>query len=88
MELVAFGRTELRVAPICLGAMNFGAPGWGCDEHAAAEIVGVYRDAGGNFFDLSKPAPSFTATTIDTFRVVWPDGVPAGFDRKHKGDDD
>lgn len=54
MELVAFGRTELRVAPLCLGTMNFGTPGWGCDEQAAAEIVGVYRDAGGNFFDTAN----------------------------------
>jgi aryl-alcohol dehydrogenase-like predicted oxidoreductase len=54
MELVDFGRTGLRVAPICLGAMNFGTPGWGCDEDAATEIVRVYRDAGGNFFDTAN----------------------------------
>jgi aryl-alcohol dehydrogenase-like predicted oxidoreductase len=54
MELRAFGNTDLRVAPMCLGAMNFGTPGWGCDEQAAAEIVGVYRDAGGNFFDTAN----------------------------------
>jgi aryl-alcohol dehydrogenase-like predicted oxidoreductase len=54
MEHRAFGRTDLRVAPICLGAMNFGTPGWGCDERTAAEIVGVYRDAGGNFFDTAN----------------------------------
>lgn len=54
MEHRAFGRTDLRVAPICLGAMNFGTPGWGCDEKAAAEIVRVYRDAGGNFFDTAN----------------------------------
>ena len=54
MEHVPFGRTDLRVAPICLGAMNFGTPGWGCDEHAATEIVRVYRDAGGNFFDTAN----------------------------------
>jgi aryl-alcohol dehydrogenase-like predicted oxidoreductase len=54
MERRAFGSTELTVAPICLGAMNFGTPGWGCDEQAAAEIVGVYRDAGGNFFDTAN----------------------------------
>jgi aryl-alcohol dehydrogenase-like predicted oxidoreductase len=54
MEHRAFGSTELEVAPICLGAMNFGTPGWGCDEDAAAEIVAVYRDAGGNFFDTAN----------------------------------
>jgi aryl-alcohol dehydrogenase-like predicted oxidoreductase len=54
MELVQFGRTALRVSPLCLGAMNFGTTGWGCDERAAAEIVKVYRDAGGNFFDTAN----------------------------------
>lgn len=54
MELVRFGRTDLLVAPICLGAMNFGTPGWGCDEDTATEIVRVYRDAGGNFFDTAN----------------------------------
>jgi aryl-alcohol dehydrogenase-like predicted oxidoreductase len=54
VQLRAFGRTDMRVAPICLGAMNFGTPGWGCDERTAAEIVGVYRDAGGNFFDTAN----------------------------------
>src|SRR5829696_1257781 len=54
MELRAFGATDLRVPPICLGAMNFGTPRWGCDEQAAAEIVAAYRDAGGNFFDTAN----------------------------------
>jgi aryl-alcohol dehydrogenase-like predicted oxidoreductase len=53
MDRVRFGATELEVSSLCLGAMNFGAPGWGCDEHAAAEIVHRYRDAGGNFFDTA-----------------------------------
>ena len=54
MDLIPFGTTELRVAPVCLGAMNFGTPGWGCDEAEAARIVAVYRDAGGNFFDTAN----------------------------------
>ena len=54
MNLLPFGTTELRVAPLCLGAMNFGTPGWGCDEEEAARIVAVYRDAGGNFFDTAN----------------------------------
>jgi aryl-alcohol dehydrogenase-like predicted oxidoreductase len=33
--------------------MNFGTPDWGCDETTAAEIVHVFRDAGGNFFDTA-----------------------------------
>ena len=54
MELIPFGTTQLRVAPVCLGAMNFGTPGWGCDEAEAARIAAVYRDAGGNFFDTAN----------------------------------
>jgi aryl-alcohol dehydrogenase-like predicted oxidoreductase len=34
--------------------MNFGTPDWGCDEAAASEIVRVFRDAGGNFFDTAN----------------------------------
>lgn len=29
-------------------------------------------------FDPAKDAPPFEATTIDTFRIVWPGGVPKG----------
>lgn len=54
MELIPFGRTDLWVSPLCLGAMNFGTPGWGCDEDAATEIVHAFRDAGGNFFDTAN----------------------------------
>jgi aryl-alcohol dehydrogenase-like predicted oxidoreductase len=54
MERIGLGRTELEVSPLCLGAMNFGTPGWGCDAAAAEEIVRVYRDAGGNFFDTAN----------------------------------
>ena len=54
MERVRFGTTELEVPPLCLGAMNFGTPNWGCDAAAAADIVRVYRDAGGTFFDTAN----------------------------------
>ena len=54
MERAQFGRTGLEVTPICLGAMNFGAPDWGCDAAEAAEIVATFRDAGGNFFDTAN----------------------------------
>jgi aryl-alcohol dehydrogenase-like predicted oxidoreductase len=53
LDRVAFGTTDLEVSTVCLGAMNFGAPDWGCDAEAAAEIVHVYRDAGGNCFDTA-----------------------------------
>jgi aryl-alcohol dehydrogenase-like predicted oxidoreductase len=54
MDLVPLGPSDLRIAPLCLGAMNFGTPGWGCDADVAADIVRVYRDAGGNFFDTAN----------------------------------
>src|SRR5438105_15624004 len=54
MKRRPFESSELTGAPICRGAMNFGTPGWGCDEQAAADIVRVYRDAGGNFFDTAN----------------------------------
>ena len=54
MDLVEFARTDVKVSPLCLGAMNFGTPGWGCDARAAAEILRVYRDAGGNFIDTAN----------------------------------
>jgi 1-deoxyxylulose-5-phosphate synthase len=54
LERVRFGATDLEVTPICLGAMNFGTPDWGCDASAAAEIVASFRDAGGNFFDTAN----------------------------------
>jgi 1-deoxyxylulose-5-phosphate synthase len=54
MERIPFGTTDFEVTPLCLGAMNFGTPGWGCDADAAADIVRVYRDAGGNMFDTAN----------------------------------
>jgi aryl-alcohol dehydrogenase-like predicted oxidoreductase len=53
MERRRLGATELEVSPICLGAMNFGTPAWGCDEPTAAEIFGRFVDAGGNFLDTA-----------------------------------
>jgi aryl-alcohol dehydrogenase-like predicted oxidoreductase len=54
MEPIPFGTTDVEVTPLCLGAMNFGTPGWGCDADAAADIVRVYRDAGGIMFDTAN----------------------------------
>jgi aryl-alcohol dehydrogenase-like predicted oxidoreductase len=49
-----FGRTGLQVSCLALGAMNFGSTTWGCSERDAAEIFGVYRDAGGNIVDTAN----------------------------------
>jgi 1-deoxyxylulose-5-phosphate synthase len=54
MDPVRFGRTDLFVSPLALGAMNFGVSGWGCDEATAAEILRTYRDAGGNVIDTAN----------------------------------
>jgi aryl-alcohol dehydrogenase-like predicted oxidoreductase len=53
MEYTRLGRSGLVVSRICLGAMNFGTPEWGCDRDVAAEIVATFRDAGGDFFDTA-----------------------------------
>jgi 1-deoxyxylulose-5-phosphate synthase len=53
MEHRKLGRSGLEVSRICLGAMNFGTPGWGCDRDAAAAIVAVHREAGGSVFDTA-----------------------------------
>jgi aryl-alcohol dehydrogenase-like predicted oxidoreductase len=53
MDYRALGRSGLMVSQICLGTMNFGMPGWGCDRAESERIVKVFRDAGGNFFDTA-----------------------------------
>lgn len=47
------GRTGLKVSKLCLGAMTFGAPEWGCDEATAKAIVDRFVDAGGSFIDTA-----------------------------------
>ncbi len=53
MDHVMLGTSGLAVSRVCLGAMNFGTPGWGCDRDDAAAIVTAFRDAGGDFFDTA-----------------------------------
>ncbi len=47
------GRSGLYVSELGLGAMTFGAAGWGCDETTAIRLVHRYLDAGGNFVDTA-----------------------------------
>ena len=54
MQYSRLGSSGLQVSRLGLGAMNFGTPGWGCDRDEAAAIVGLYRDAGGTFFDTAN----------------------------------
>ena len=47
------GRSGLVVSPLSLGAMTFGAPGWGAADDVSEAIFHAYVDAGGNFLDTA-----------------------------------
>lgn len=48
------GRSGLRVSPLALGTMTFGADwGWGADEAEARRMFDIYVDRGGNFLDTA-----------------------------------
>jgi hypothetical protein len=67
----------------CSQILSEGGTGFFANAHGLKQSLGATAvPPGVNFFDLSQPAPSFVATTIDTFRIVWPGGVPRGFDRE------
>jgi aryl-alcohol dehydrogenase-like predicted oxidoreductase len=52
MELRALGRTGVKVSPLCLGAMMFGA--WGETDHdESIRIIHTALDAGINFIDTA-----------------------------------
>jgi len=53
MRIRTLGRTGLRVSELCLGAMTFGMPGWGCNEAESLRLVDRFLDAGGNFIDTA-----------------------------------
>jgi aryl-alcohol dehydrogenase-like predicted oxidoreductase len=55
MEYVPLGRSGLKISPVGLGAMNFGAPAGtaGCDEAEAGRIIGAFLDAGGTVIDTA-----------------------------------
>ncbi|WP_433662947.1 aldo/keto reductase [Nocardia sp. CA-128927] len=49
------GRSGLRVSPLSLGTMTFGADwGWGADKDEARKIFDTYLDRGGNFIDTAS----------------------------------
>ena len=52
MEHRILGRTGVKVSPLCLGAMMFGA--WGNTDHAdSIRIIHRALDAGINFIDTA-----------------------------------
>ncbi|KJE21424.1 putative oxidoreductase, aryl-alcohol dehydrogenase like protein [Frankia torreyi] len=56
------GRSGLRVSPLALGTMTFGADwGWGADTDEARRIFDAYVDRGGNFVDTANQYTDGTA---------------------------
>lgn len=52
---LTLGRSGLRVSPLCLGAMTFGAEwNWGSDVDDSYRILDAYMEAGGNFIDSAN----------------------------------
>ena len=51
MDYVQFGRTGVRVSPLCLGCMNFGGA---TDEKESSRIIHKALDAGINFLDTAN----------------------------------
>jgi aryl-alcohol dehydrogenase-like predicted oxidoreductase len=55
MRFKLLGRTGLRVAELCLGAMTFGEVwGWGASKEESKKIFDAYAEAGGNFIDTAN----------------------------------
>ncbi|WP_129543813.1 aldo/keto reductase [Serratia sp. 1D1416] len=49
------GRSGLRVSPLTLGTMTFGADwGWGAEQAEARRLFDAYVDRGGNFIDTAN----------------------------------
>jgi aryl-alcohol dehydrogenase-like predicted oxidoreductase len=55
MRYKLLGRSGLRVSELCLGSMSFGDKwGFGANKEETARIIGIYRQAGGNFLDTAN----------------------------------
>lgn len=54
MRHVLLGRSGLRVSELALGAMTFGAEGWGAEVDESRRVYEGYREAGGNFIDTAN----------------------------------
>ncbi|NBC09645.1 MAG: aldo/keto reductase [Bacteroidetes bacterium] len=54
MKYHLFGRSGLRVSPLCLGTMTFGEDwGWGSKRETSKAIFDAFLKAGGNFIDTA-----------------------------------
>lgn len=54
MKYQLFGKSGLRVSPLCLGTMTFGEDwGWGSNKEVSKNIFDTFLNAGGNFIDTA-----------------------------------
>jgi aryl-alcohol dehydrogenase-like predicted oxidoreductase len=59
------GRSGLRVSPLALGAMTFGADwGWGSERGEARQIFDAYLGRGGNFIDTANQYTNGTSERL------------------------
>jgi aryl-alcohol dehydrogenase-like predicted oxidoreductase len=59
------GRSGLRVSPLALGSMTFGADwGWGADEAESRRIFDTYVERGGNFIDTASNYTNGSSETL------------------------
>jgi aryl-alcohol dehydrogenase-like predicted oxidoreductase len=59
------GRSGLRVSPLSLGAMTFGADwGWGADEAESRRLFDAYLERGGNFIDTANQYTNGTSERL------------------------
>jgi aryl-alcohol dehydrogenase-like predicted oxidoreductase len=59
------GRSGLRVSPLALGTMTFGADwGWGSEKDEARQIFDAYLDRGGNFIDTANQYTNGTSERL------------------------
>jgi aryl-alcohol dehydrogenase-like predicted oxidoreductase len=54
MQYVVLGKSGLRVSELALGAMTFGAEGYGANKDESKRVYDRFREAGGNFIDTAN----------------------------------
>src|SRR5450432_3499047 len=94
MEYRTLGRTGVKVSPLCLGAMMFGA--WGNTDHEdSIRIIHRALDAGINFIDTADAYSAGESELIvgkalaggrrDNVVLATKVGLPFGDDPNHRG---
>jgi aryl-alcohol dehydrogenase-like predicted oxidoreductase len=59
------GRSGLRVSPLALGTLTFGADwGWGSERDEARQVFDAYLDRGGNFIDTANQYTNGTSERL------------------------